>query len=67
MLAKTLFAGYEDGIICKYNLRSAEGKSEGTFVGHKGRINTLLATNEEKIYSCSNDCTIRIWSIVVFF
>ena len=31
-------------------------------IGHTNRINTLIWTEKETIFSTSNDCTIRQWS-----
>ena len=69
---KSLIIGFDDGIICKYSIhvqlflsQAAEEKPETIFIGHSGRINQLFVDGDNKLYSCSNDCSIRIWSIAV--
>ncbi|CAI2372944.1 unnamed protein product [Moneuplotes crassus] len=55
------FNGYEDGLICCYNV--SEGKLINPLIGHTNRINCIVATDESRIFSSSNDCTIRSWNI----
>ena len=55
------FTGYEDGLICCYDV--SKGELINPLIGHTNRINIIVATDSEKIFSASNDCTIRTWSV----
>jgi WD40 repeat protein len=55
------FTGYEDGLICCYDV--SKGELINPLIGHTNRINSIIATDSERIFSASNDCTIRSWSV----
>lgn len=55
------FTGYEDGLICCYDV--SKGELINPLIGHTNRINSIVATDSERIFSASNDCTIRSWSV----
>ena len=53
--------GYEDGLICCYDV--SKGELINPLIGHTNRINCIITTDNERIFSASNDCTVRSWSI----
>lgn len=55
------FTGYEDGLICCYDV--SKGELINPMIGHTNRINIIVATDGERIFSASNDCTIRSWNV----
>lgn len=55
-----IFTGYEDGLICCWDM--GEGELYAPLIGHTNRINYISATDGEKIFSASNDCTVRAWN-----
>jgi len=57
---KKIYTGYEDGIICCWS--SETGELSSLLLGHTNRINALTGTDQDKIFSCSNDCTVRMWN-----
>lgn len=56
-----VFTGYEDGLICCYEVPS--GEIITPLIGHTNRINAISSTDSGRIFSASNDCTIRSWNI----
>jgi len=56
-----VFTGYEDGLICCYEVPGGEVITP--LIGHTNRVNSICSTDSERIYSASNDCTIRSWNI----
>lgn len=60
---KRMFTGYGDGLIVFWDLASISGAGTPTnipFVGHTNKINHIeIHEQHERIYSCSDDCTLR--------
>lgn len=54
-------AGYEDGLICVFSIPGGELKN--LCIGHTNRVNKITTTDQNKMFSGSNDCTIRCWNI----
>lgn len=54
-----IFTGYEDGLICAWDIESNNLNSP--LIGHTNRINCLSKTDNNFVFSCSNDCTVRQW------
>ena len=63
-----MFSGYGDGLICCWDVNSFQPNEESPisfpYIGHTNKINHLEAVEEYgKLFSCSNDCTLRQWSL----
>jgi len=54
-----IFTGYEDGLICAWNMPG--GELINLLIGHRERINCITSTDGSLIYSASSDCSIRAW------
>mmetsp|Transcript_6555 Transcript_6555/g.11090 ORF Transcript_6555/g.11090 Transcript_6555/m.11090 type:complete len:359 (+) Transcript_6555:45-1121(+) len=54
-----LITGYYDGLICAWDLSSAQIISPLT--GHERKVNQVLH-HQEKLFSISNDQSIRVWN-----
>ncbi|OMJ88149.1 hypothetical protein SteCoe_9968 [Stentor coeruleus] len=58
----SLLAAGKDGIIRNFNFRTF--KLEKSFQGHEKEVNEIIVSQDgEKIYSVSDDCTVRMWDI----
>ena len=55
--AENIYTGYEDGLIVCYLM--PEGNISNLLVGHTNRVNCLAVTDNDQLFSGSNDCTIR--------
>lgn len=56
-----LYSGSESGLIKKWLIESYEQLYE--YVGHTATVNKIIPIHQqEKIISCSNDGTVRLWS-----
>lgn len=54
-----IYTGYEDGLICSWDL---EGALITPLIGHTNRINCIATSHSIRfIMSTSNDCTVRQW------
>ena len=67
-LRQLMFSGYGDGLICVWNTNSLQPNEESIpsvpLIGHTNKINHLEAVEAlEKLFSSSNDCTLRQWAI----
>lgn len=67
-MTQFMFSGYGDGLICCWNvnslLPSEESPPSYPYIGHTNKINHLEAVEGlNKLFSCSNDCTLRQWSL----
>ena len=64
---KRMFTGYGDGLIVFWDLASISGAGTPQsipMVGHTNKINHLEISDKiEHIYSCSDDCTLRQWTV----
>ena len=74
-----IYTGYEDGLICcwRVDVRHGarlvspalpfpqDGERFNPLIGHTNRINFITSTDGERIFSASNDCTVRAWSTKV--
>ena len=62
-----MFSGYGDGLICVWDVNSLPNEQSVLSIpllGHSNKINHLEAVEEiGKVFSCSNDCTLRQWPI----
>ena len=63
-----MFSGYGDGLICCWDVNtmnpSENAPASIPLLGHTNKINHLEASEElGKLFSCSNDCTLRQWSL----
>ena len=64
-----MFTGYGDGLICVWDINELKANEELNYikeslVGHTNKINNLEAVEHiAKVFSCSNDCTLRQWSV----
>jgi len=62
-----MFSGYGDGLICFWDLQNHKGPGCPPMlplIGHTNKVVHIEAIEGfEKIYSSSNDCTLRQWSI----
>lgn len=52
-----IFTGYEDGLICSWDMDT--GQLNNPLIGHTNKINHITATDNDFIFSSANDCTIR--------
>lgn len=63
-----MFSGYGDGLVCAWDVYRTPQSSESSvpftpLLGHTNKINHLEAIEKVgKLFSCSNDCTMRQWS-----
>lgn len=55
------FTGYEDGLICCFDVPG--GELVTPLIGHTNRVNCICSTDSDRIFSASNDCTVRSWNI----
>ena len=67
-LRQLMFSGYGDGLICVWDVNSLQPSEDSIpslpLLGHTNKINHLEAVEElTKLFSCSNDCTLRQWSM----
>lgn len=60
-LGEKTFTGYEDGLICCFDVQVGELISP--LIGHTNRINCICSTDSDRIFSASNDWTVRSWCI----
>ncbi len=65
---KLMFSGYGDGLICIWQIESLQPSEFGIpsvpMIGHTNKINAIeIVQGKKKVFSCSNDCTLRQWSI----
>ena len=63
-----MFSGYGDGLICAWDVNTLvpgeDDYESAPMIGHTNKINHLEAVSEIcRVFSCSNDCTLRQWSI----
>ena len=63
-----MFSGYGDGLICCWDVNtlspSENAPASIPLLGHTNKINHLEAIEDlGKLFSCSNDCTLRQWSL----
>lgn len=64
-----MFSGYGDGLICCWNispeLAGEDYKPDAMpMLGHTNKINQILVVPEyQRVFSCSDDCTLRQWSL----
>ena len=62
-----MFTGYGDGLIVFWDLASLSGAGTPTnihMIGHTNKINHLEISEQiDKIFSCSDDCTLRQWTV----
>lgn len=63
-----MFSGYGDGLICCWDINtlqpSENSPASRPLLGHTNKINHLEAVEHiGRVFSCSNDCTLREWSI----
>lgn len=64
-----MFSGYGDGLICCWDVNKMMQPSEKELpqiplLGHTNKINHLEAVQDiNRLFSCSNDCTLRQWSL----
>lgn len=60
-LMPRIFTGYEDGLICSWDMDS--GQINNPLIGHTNKINHITAVAEQDlIFSSANDCTVRQWN-----
>ena len=67
-IAQYIFTGYGDGLICAWDVSSLQPSElppdSMPLIGHTNKINHLEAVPQlGKLFSCSNDCTMRQWSM----
>jgi len=67
-LRQLMFSGYGDGLICVWDVNSLQPNEESIpshpLLGHTNKITHLEASEKLcKLFSCSNDCTMRQWSM----
>lgn len=63
-----MFTGYGDGLICCWDVGSLQVSEEGPrnfpYIGHTNKITALEPCETlGKVFSSSNDCTLRQWSM----
>lgn len=70
---KLMFTAYGDGLICSWKCdlsmyaRHVDKKVQEAelylpLMGHVNKVNALVPImGKNRLYSCSNDCTIRLW------
>ncbi|KAL0413058.1 UNVERIFIED_CONTAM: Zinc finger CCCH domain-containing protein 17 [Sesamum radiatum] len=58
-----LFAGMEDGsiLVWKLNLETLTLEAAEMLKGHHGAVTSLVVGSNNRLYSGSRDCTIRVW------
>ncbi|KAL0292260.1 UNVERIFIED_CONTAM: Zinc finger CCCH domain-containing protein 17 [Sesamum calycinum] len=58
-----LFAGMEDGsiLVWKLNLETLTVEATEMLKGHHGAVTSLVVGSNNRLYSGSRDCTIRVW------
>ncbi|XP_011092061.1 zinc finger CCCH domain-containing protein 48-like isoform X1 [Sesamum indicum] len=58
-----LFAGMEDGsiLVWKLNLEALTLEAAEMLKGHQGAVTSLIVGSDNRLYSGSRDCTIRVW------
>jgi WD40 repeat protein len=57
---ESIYTGYEDGLLCSWDGES--GNILFPMIGHTNKINCIAATDNDTIYTASNDCTVRQWN-----
>ena len=67
-IQQVMFSGYGDGLICAWDVNTLvpgeDDYGSAPMIGHTNKINHLEAVSEiRRVFSCSNDCTLRQWSI----
>lgn len=55
-----IFTGYEDGLLCSWDGDS--GDILFPMIGHTNKINCIAVTDNDQIFTASNDCTVRQWN-----
>ena len=56
-----LFAAYEDGLICCWDMNT--GKFNFPMIGHANKVNQMLMSRDTvSMFSAANDCTVRKWN-----